>query len=312
MVKCSTCGKRAAIQLKYSGADLCEACFCRMFEKRVMKANRDFGLLKRGDTVVAGVSGGKDSSAMLACLAALSKRIGFTVKPVLIDEGIKGYRDRAVEKAEELCESLGLPLSIYPFKEHFGLSLDEIVKKKTAKAKRGAQVPGACSYCGVLRRRLLNKAAKELGATKVAVGHNADDAGQTLLLNLLRNDSNGLERFGPLSASDQTGSGFVPRIRPLLYNLEKECALYCVAKGIPFFLGECPYSESAMRGPVKDFLNEMEVERPGTKFTLLNSLLGMGKAPAKGKSIPAKTCRECGEPSSGGQCRACSLLSGLA
>ncbi|MCX6767867.1 MAG: tRNA lysidine(34) synthetase TilS [Candidatus Micrarchaeota archaeon] len=319
MVACTKCGGRAVIQLKYAGADLCGECFVRQFEKRVYKANRDFRLFRKGETVAAAVSGGKDSLAMLHCLAKISKRIGFEVRPLLVDEGISGYRDKTMEKARQACSSLGLPLVVYSFRDHVGHSTDEIVAKKRA---AGAQ-PGACSFCGVLRRKVLNKAAREIGADKVATGHNLDDMCQTLLMNLLRNDSNGLARFGP-AGGDGMESGFVRRIRPLAYVPERESALYCVLNGISFYEGSCPYSVEAFRGPVKNFLNDLEASRPGTKFALFKSLLRFGRGGGDAAEENAGgagsggagsggpfACGRCGEPSSGRLCRGCELLSSI-
>ena len=103
------CGKTAQVRLDYNATGLCAECFCKLFEDRVRKANKDFKLLRRGDVIAVGVSGGKDSAAMLCVLDKLAREIGgITLKPILIDEGIEGYRDESEKKARQLCETLGL------------------------------------------------------------------------------------------------------------------------------------------------------------------------------------------------------------
>ena len=103
----------------------------------------------------------------------------------------------------------------------------------------------------------------------------------------------------------------VPRVRPLVFNTEKETALYCILNQLPFYLGECPYAAESFRGEVKDFLNGVEEKYPGTKFNLLHSFLELKKKDEnrvveKEKSQISK-CVECGYPSSSETCKACNL-----
>jgi len=307
MPACVHCGKPAVVALDYANIDLCGLCFTCLFERRVWKANREFKLFKRGDRVVVGVSGGKDSSAMLFVLSKMAGQIGFEILPVLVDEGIEGYRNKAIPLAEQLCERLGLQLKIHSYKQAVGKSMDEIVQLRDAGKIRGK----SCSFCGVLRRRALDNAAVELKATKIAVGHNADDVAQTFLMNLLRGEPQRNERFGVTSMHEQSTDfgGVVPRIRPLVFNTEKEAAEYCLVNDLPFYLGDCPYAVEAFRGEVKDFLNNVEEKYPGTKFNLLHSFLkekGGQASPAKEKAVVLK-CAKCNSPASGELCKACEI-----
>ncbi|MFH1106655.1 MAG: TIGR00269 family protein [Candidatus Micrarchaeota archaeon] len=314
MATCDNCGKRATVRLHYNGTGLCAECFCAQFEKRVWKANKDFGMLKLGDRVAVAVSGGKDSGAMLYVLEKMRPKIrGLELFPVIVDEGIPGYRGSGIRKAEELCRMLCLPLAVYRFSDHFKAiseitgRRDRLVKRKKAGFKRRR----ACTYCGVFRRSMLDTAAKELGADKLAVGHNADDLAQTFLMNLLHRDEGRLRTFAP--ASDGFG-GFVPRIRPLAYNPEEESRIYCRLRGIPFYDCRCPNSSESFRGEVKRFLNGVEEKFPGAKFNVLRAYLDLqGKfdgheKPAKSK---AAACNSCGTPSSGSECMACRLMEEL-
>ncbi|MEW5955022.1 MAG: TIGR00269 family protein [Candidatus Micrarchaeota archaeon] len=305
MVSCFNCGKKALVELPYAGASFCRGCFFRHFERLVRRANREFGLVRRGDCIAVAVSGGKDSAALLWSAKYLAEMAGgVEVKPVLVDEGIKGYRGKALAKARESCEKLGFELAVASFKKSFGKTLDEII------AGRKDEAQGACSYCGVLRRAALDDAARDLGADKVALGHNADDIAQTFLMNLLRGETSRNSRLR-LAEEDGVAEGFIRRIRPLIFVPERECALFSTLEGLPFHLAECPYAGEAFRGTVKDFLNEAEAKHPGVKLNLLNSFLALRKAVGEKRKEKTRPCAKCGRPSSGGSlCKACELLHG--
>ncbi len=301
MVDCNKCEKREAVtQLRYSKSDLCTQCFFNYFEDRVFKANREFELVQHGDKVAVGVSGGKDSAALLFSLTKVAKKVGAQLFPVLVDEGIAGYRDEAAKKAEALCEMLGFKLQVVRYEDLFSTTMDK------ANANRGkVKWRGACSYCGVFRKHALNAAALELKCNKLAVGHNADDVAQTILMNLTRNEPARFLRFGAVSGVVER-TRFATRIKPLVYVTEKECALYCDLRGLPFHLAECPYSSDSYRGDVKDFLNKLELKHPGTKFNVVKSFLAMKQlAKLEENEQSINTCTQCGSPCGGNTCKAC-------
>lgn len=315
-ITCNKCLKRPAqVRLEYGPSDYCAICFCELFEKRVAKANREFGLLRRGDVIGVGVSGGKDSAAVLYVLNKMAKRIGaIKIVPICIDEGIKGYRDKAIVKAEELCSKLGLKLHVFTYKDLFSTTMDGIVDVKDDLDKWR----GACSYCGVFRKYALNLAARKLKCNKLAIGHNSDDTAQTVFMNLMRNEPERMNRFGATSHKFKQEL-FVPRIKPLVYCLERECALYCILKELPFHLQECPHSSDSFRGEIKDMLNTLESKHPGIKFNIVKSFLALQARLAKEKLdekkaknlqldlIKAGKCKDCGEHASSEFCKACSL-----
>ncbi len=323
MPSCGKCGGEAVVQLPYTKTDLCRNCFCDLFEQRVRRANRDFQLIRRGEVVAVAVSGGKDSQAMLFVLHKLAKEIGnVSLKPVLIDEGIEGYRNVAAENAKKLCEQLGFELTVASYKNDFGASMDEVMHKRDelgSACTPGFEPRPSCSYCGVFRKHSLNKAALGLGANKLAVGHNADDLAQTFLMNLMRSEPARLAQTGAQSGVVER-DGFVMRVKPLIYNLEIECAVYCRLNGIAFHLGGCPYANESFRGAVKDFLNSAEGEFPGVKFNLLHSFLKLREKlvdDAATEEASARKqmsyCSECGAPyaGSGATCKACEFLKEL-
>jgi uncharacterized protein (TIGR00269 family) len=299
------CGKEGIVYLPYSCKHLCEPHFIRMFDKRFRKTVRTMGMLKKGDKVAIGLSGGKDSTVLLHSLAGLKKDLPIELLAITIDEGIKGYRPKTMVAAKRECENLGVGLHVYSFKELCGKTLDDLVGDTRARKSGGGNAL-PCSQCGVLRRYALNRAARELGATKLAIGHNLDDIAQTVIMNIMKNEPARLARLNdPIIKS----ASFVPRIRPLMLTPEKEIAIYAMMKGIAIERIECPYAYTAFRQHTRRMLNETEERYPGTKFKIVNSFLEMEDALrskyAKGAKI--NECGRCGEPSSNDICQFCAL-----
>lgn len=297
------CGKEAVVFLHYAQKHLCETHFIRMFDKRFRKTVRQFSMLRKGDKVAVGLSGGKDSTVLLHSLAELRKDLSFEIVALTIDEGIEGYRARTLDIARKECEKLGIEQIVLKFKDETGKTLDETVLE-TANRKQGCGNPLPCTHCGVLRRYLLNKGAKEVKATKLALGHNLDDMAQTVIMNIMRNEPARLARLhDPIVKS----SRFVPRIRPLMLTPEKENAIYAMLRGIDIEHVECPYARFAFRSHVRMMLNETEEQYPGTKFKIVNAFLDMEDALREKYSPKTELgiCASCGEPCSQKVCMYC-------
>ncbi len=306
MVSCS-CGKKAVYTRKYEGNSYCAACFREQFERRVKRTIREHGLIDKHDVIAVGVSGGKDSSVVLSLLEKiLGERPDIKIIAISVDEGIKGYRDKSLGVTGKLAKKLGVGHYVAGFRDNFGKSLDDIMKRNVGNLN-------SCTFCGVFRRYLLNRAARELGATKVCTGHNADDEAQAVLINYLKGDLNRLARMGPKPAL-ASSEKFIPRIKPLRDIPEKEVALYAVTNKIGNYWGECPYV-SGVRFEVRDFLNGVESRHPGTKLSFLrtfDSMLPILRKTALDSGPKAlMECEVCGEPCSGGVCKVCELLDKL-
>lgn len=310
MVKCSFCNKPAVIHLGYSNTNLCAKHLVYSVERRVKRTIREYDMLKGAKHIGVAMSGGKDSQVLLYILHKITKPMRIKLTAILVDEGIKGYRDKIIPEAVKLTEELGVPLKIVTFKELASLSLDEIMSIDKEKRE-----DSSCTYCGVLRRYALNKAAKELGVDRLAIGHNLDDMVQGYLMNIMRNEDL-LFRFKPNGGAIDD-ERFVPRIRPLFKIPEREIAVYAVVKGFKSVFVECPYVYEGFRPMVRDFINSAESKYPGTKFKMLKSYMESSKLAAENfeKSDNFKkeinTCKMCGEPTSGEICKFCSLVTKL-
>ncbi len=297
-MKCRKCHKKAVTYQPYSGAHLCAPHLIEDIERKVKHTIRKHHMIEKGDTIAVAISGGKDSTVLLYLLHKLfGVRPDISIIAITIDEGIAGYRPDTLRHAKEITSKLGIKHLIASFKDEYGSTLDEIVAKGGEK--------GPCSYCGALRKHLLNKTARENGATRLAVGHNLDDEAQTVLMNLLRGDVERMVRMVPACAQP----GLILRSKPLRDIPEREVALYAILQDLPVDFSECPYAYSAIRGEVRDMLNDFEVPHPGTKYAVLRSLDKMAE-PLR-HNFPQQslnTCSICGEPTASDICQVCRLL----
>ncbi len=305
------CGNKAIYTRKYEGNSYCAACFKDQFEKRVKRTIREHSLVEKNDVIVVGLSGGKDSSVSLALMKKIfGGRPEIRIIAVSIDEGIEHYRDKSLEVTKSLTRKLGIEHYIVSFKNNLGKSIDDVM---ASKAKGENKTLNSCTFCGVFRRYLLNRAARELGATKVCTGHNMDDEAQAVLINYLKGDLKRLARMGPKPAL-KTNEKFIPRIKPLRDIPEKEVALYALITKAGNYWGECPYV-SGIRFEVRDFLNDVESKHAGTKFSFLrtfDAMLPVLRESASRNGLSEITeCEKCGEPCSGEICKVCELLDKL-
>jgi len=299
-LNCTKCRARPSVFYRpYSGERLCSSCFRTSLVERVQLSINRFGMLEHGSRIAVGVSGGKDSLTLLHLLKQIEDTThGSEIVAVTVDEGIRGYRDEALGIVERACKSMGLEWKLATFHNMFGWTMDELAAQK--------RELGACSFCGVLRRRALNDIAREVGADRLATGHTLDDMAQSALLNILRGD---IGKMASLDPGGLSSPGFVRRIKPLCEVPERETTFYAYLSDFEFQGAACSYAGEAMRGDVRIFLNEMEEKHPGTLFTTFSTSLKL--IPAAREAGLMKACRVCGEPSAGELCRVCQLLPGV-
>jgi len=306
MVKCTVCKRKGAFFLRvYSGEKLCARCFCESIENKVRATISKYGMLEPEDRVAVAVSGGKDSVSLLHISAKIEKSFPkASICAVTVDEGIRGYRDEAMEIAIENCLNLGIEHIVVSFKDLYGYPLDEIVKKIEV-GRRGELTP--CSYCGVLRRKALNIAARKVGTDKLATAHNLDDEVQTMLLNIIHGDPLRIARVKPVLTPKQPD--IIQRIKPFCEIPEREIALYAYLKGIRFQEIPCPYAGAALRNDVRRMLNRLEEKHSGAKYTIFRSMEKIRSAiEGSIRDTEIRSCRICGEPTVEDICQACWML----
>ena len=224
--------------------------------KKVTKAITDHNLIEHGDRVMVGLSGGKDSWALIQILDVLQKRapIDFSLVAVNIDSGYEGYEHH---KLTETCAARGWELHV----EHtnIGETIEDILD--------ASDTP--CSLCARLRRGALYRLAAKVGATKIALGHHADDFIETLLLNVF---FQGSIKAMPARLVSDNGEHVV--IRPLAYVLESEARTYAKDSKLPIIGCCCPACGdlSLQRQRMKRLIAQLEVEHPDIKNSILRAL----------------------------------------
>jgi uncharacterized protein (TIGR00269 family) len=245
--------------------------------------------------IAVGVSGGKDSLTLLKILWEIEKEQPKSeLVAICIDEGIEGYRDEALGITRKFCKKINIEIHVKSFQELFGETMDDIAVRE--------RELGTCSYCGVLRRKALNQSAIDIGADRLATGHNLDDMAQSVLLNILRGDIQRIEAFEP---GGKELESYVRRVKPICEIPERETTFYAYINELDFQNIPCPYASEAMRSDVRGFLNRMEVKRPGTKYAVYQT--GVKLNTDEEEQLPIKTCQICNSPTTGKICRACEL-----
>ncbi len=224
--------------------------------KKTTKAIVDFNLVEDGDRVMVGLSGGKDSWALLQILDVLRQRapVKFSLVAVNVDSGYEGYQHQALAEA---CAARGWEFH----SEHtsIGAVIDD---KLDADAT-------PCSLCARLRRGVLYRWATRVGATKIALGHHLDDFVETLLLNLFF--AGALKAMPARLVSDNKAHVV---IRPLVYVTEAEARNYARENDLPIIGCCCPACGdlSLQRQRVKRLIMELEREHPNVKSSMLKAL----------------------------------------
>lgn len=317
MPSCSRCPSAAVLHQRHSGNHLCREHFLEHFTRRAKAELAKQGRLPEG-TVAVALSGGKDSVSLLHFLHGLvADHPRLRLVAVTVDEGIAGYRDAAIAICRDVTTRLGIEWRTIGTRELAGYSIDEYAAG--AKGPRGQPLDGkprpACGPCGVFRREGMNRLAHEAGAAAIATGHNLDDVAQTLLMNHLKGDIDRLARMAPHDLDD-AAPGLVPRLMPFRSIPEKEVLLYAVLNDLPVHqadgegLAECPYAARSHRFAMRDVLVQLEERNPGTRHALLRGQERLQPILRAALPVgPTRKCSECGQPTGGAICVACSLRS---
>ncbi len=224
--------------------------------KKTTKAILDYRMIEDGDRVMVGLSGGKDSWALIQMLSVLRDRapIDFSIVAVNVDSGYAEYKHDVIART---CEARGWELRI----EH--TSIGEVIDDKLDPD----QTP--CSLCARLRRGVLYRVAREVGATKIALGHHADDFIETLLINLFF--AGAIKAMPARLVSDDTRHVV---IRPFVYVSEEDARQYARESDLQVIGCCCPVCGDLglQRQRIKRMLLDMEREHPGVKASLLKAL----------------------------------------
>ncbi len=231
----------------------------KRLSRNVGKAISDFSMIEDGDKIMVCLSGGKDSYVMLDILCSLKKRapIHFDIVAVNLDQKQPGFPEHILPT---YLESIGVDYKIVE-EDTYSIVMDKIEPGKTT-----------CSLCSRMRRGILYRTAKELGATKIALGHHRDDMLETMMLNMFY--SGKLKSMPPKLGSDN-GEHII--IRPLAYCVESEIAEFAKLKEFPIIpCNLCGSQENLQRQAVKAMLNDWSERFPGrieSMFTAMQNVV---------------------------------------
>jgi tRNA 2-thiocytidine biosynthesis protein TtcA len=224
--------------------------------KKTTRAITEYGLIEDGDRVMVGLSGGKDSWALMQILHVLRARapIDFSIVGVTVNSGYADFKHDVVTKA---CAERGWEVHV----EHttIGAVMDDVLDD--------GETP--CSLCARLRRGVLYRLATHVGATKIALGHHLDDFIETALLNLFFQGS--LKAMPARLVSDNQQHIV---IRPLVYVTEAEARAYTQESELPVIGCCCPACGdlSLKRQRLKRLVAELELEHPDIKYSMIKAL----------------------------------------
>lgn len=213
----------------------------------------DYSMISAGDRIAVGVSGGKDSLALLVLLAEMRRfyPVPYELEAITLN---LGYDEMDFTPIEELCKKINVH---YTVKETNIRQVVFDIKKD----------PNPCSLCAKMRRGALHDKAKELGCNKVALGHHFDDAIETFMLSLIYEGR--ISSFRPVTYLDRTD---LTVIRPLLYIHERTITNFCKRQNLPIVNNPCIADKNTKREDVKNLLYELEGRYPDLKKHIFGGL----------------------------------------
>jgi len=222
-VKCKSIDE--VFYVKSYNLKICKHCFLDFFRKRVKEAIEKFNMFSLNDKVAVAISGGKDSVA----LARVLKDLGYNITLFHINVGIKkdDYSEKCQKVVKTLAEQEHLPLKIISLAEEIGVDIKTVSK---------AMKKEICSVCGMVKRYILNREAKDFDV--VVTGHNLNDEASLLLKSFMFWQDESIRRQYPLLA--EYGS-LKRKAKPLIFCYESDTKLFCDVLNLPYYSQPCPF-----------------------------------------------------------------------
>ena len=212
----------------------------------------DYDMIKSGDRIAVGVSGGKDSVVLLRLLAGLREYFDkpFELAAITIDMGL----GMDYSEIGRLCDELNVPYHIV--KTEIAPIIFDHRKEKNP-----------CSMCAKMRRGALNQAILDLGYHKLALGHHYDDAVETFMMSLIYEGR--ISCFQPVTDLDRTG---IIQIRPMLYIHEKTVDNFAKRMNLPIIENRCPVDKTTKREEIKQLIFELSKTYPDLKERIFGAM----------------------------------------
>lgn len=303
-MKCSKCGGPAVINLSQHRLRLCETHFVAWATTMVQRAIEHYRMFAPDDKVLVAVSGGKDSLALWDVLLNLGYQAEGMYINLGIDEGI-GYSTTSLEMCRKFVarrhpEAI---LHVVDLGAEYGRTLPQLARSE----RRAYGKP--CALCGLVKRHIMNRAARDGGFAAIVTGHNLDDEAAVLLQNTLHWQPGYLARQAPVL---EERDGLARKVKPLVRLYERETAAYSLVQGIDYIYDECPFAKGSTTNFYKELLNDLELHSRGAKQQFYLQFLRAREAgtlvlkDTEGEAL--KPCVRCGQPTTAGElCAFCRL-----
>ncbi|MGD9331360.1 MAG: ATP-binding protein [Desulfobacterales bacterium] len=225
----------------------------RVLNRQVGRALVEYRMLDEGDRILVGVSGGKDSAALLWSLVERQGRspVGYDLYPVHIDPG---FESGCADHLRARCRDLGLTLRVV-----------NTAAGRLAHDRTNRENP--CFLCARLRRKQLFDIARETGCRKIALGHNKDDIIETFFLNICYAGA-----INTMRPAQPVFAGRVTVIRPLAFVEEDLVRRFVREKGLAVFRNPCPSARRTKRQEIKELLLQLYRRNPNIKGNVFHAL----------------------------------------
>lgn len=309
-MKCRKCGTKASVNMRQHKLALCKEHYLDWVPEQTERFIKKYEMFTQREKVLVAVSGGKDSLALWEILSRLGYQaeglyIGLGIEGLSSSGGGRGYSSESHRLAQKFANEHGLKLHVVDMENEYGQPIPVLADI----THRGKGRP--CSVCGLTKRHVMNRIARDLGFDVLATGHNLDDEAAVLFGNTLNWLGEFLLRQGPVLPESP---GLARKVKPLCRFYERDMAAYALLRGIEYIYEECPYAEGSKTTYYKELLNQLETARPGAKLTFYTKFLEIRRQGFFGKTdndptVELQPCTECGQPTSApGLCSFCRLM----
>lgn len=289
-MKCRRCKAPAVVEVRRHNAAFCRDCFLHHVRTQVERAIEHYDMFGHEDRLLVAVSGGKDSLALWDVLLEL----GYRVDGLYLGLGIGEYSARSAEITRVFARDRGVELIEVDLAGEYGFDVPTAGRKGSR---------STCAVCGLSKRYVFNKAARDHGYDVIATGHNLDDEAATLLGNTLRWQTEYIARQFPVLPAEE---GLARKVKPLYRLSELETAAYAFLRGIDYVVEECPLVAGNTQLRYKDAMNQLESTSPGTKAQFfLNYLERAAPLFASEDKAEVRPCERCAQPTTGRFCAFC-------
>lgn len=288
---------------------LCREHYLEWIPEQTERFIKKYKMFQHGEKILVAVSGGKDSLSLWDILVRLGHQAdGLYIGLGIGADGETGYSDESRRLSEKFASENGLRLHVVDVAQEYGQPIPVMAEI----SHRGQGRP--CAVCGLAKRHIMNRIARDLGYDVLATGHNLDDEAAVLFGNTLQWSGSFLVRQSPVLSESP---GLARKVKPLCRFYEREMAAYALLRGIEYIYEECPFAEGSTSLYYKELLNRLETDKPGSKLIFYLRFLEAREsglfASAPERQAALHPCPNCGQPTSTDDlCSFCRMVGAVA